>query len=154
MLTPYKMAYKPAPYNVSDLNYGANNQYKNFPPKMSDSRSLVSSSQPVSVTDYYLQNDQKSNWSYREYLKNNSDKIQNDMTIKSFNDVGYYQRFMKNVTDYPETTKPIVPYFFTSLFDNTRPIGYQNSDVKEIYLSREQLNARLMMPKIYDNSTQ
>jgi hypothetical protein len=148
MLTPYKTAYQPAPYNTSNLNYGANNQYKHFPPKMSDSRALVSSSQPVSVTDYYLKKNSNSNWSYREYLKNNSEDIQREMTIKSLNDVGYYQRFIKNITDYPEITKPTIPYFYTSLFDDTRPLGYQNSDVKEIYLSREQLNSRLMMPQI------
>jgi hypothetical protein len=145
----YKNAYQPAQYNINSLNYGANNQYKGFPPKMSDSRSLVSSSQPVSVVDYYL-NDQnsKSNWAYRQYLQNNSQQIQNEMQRKSLNDVGYYQRFIQNVSDYPNITQPIIPYFFSSIFDNNKPFGYQNSDLKEIYLTKEQLNARLMSPKI------
>lgn len=143
----YKNAYQPAQYNITNLNYGANNQYKGFPPKMSDSRSLVSSSQPVSITDYYLKKN-NSNWAYREYLKNNAQDIQKEIQHKSLNDVGYYQRFIENVSEYPQTTSPVIPYFFSSIFDNNKPFGYQNSDLKEIYLTKEQLNARLMSPKI------
>ena len=148
MLSSYKTAYQPSGYNLNDYKYQANNQYKGFPPKMSDSRSLVSSSQPVSVTDFYLSKQHNSNWQYREYLKNNATNIENEMKVKTLNDVGYYQRFIDNNKNYPEITKSNIPYFFTSIFDNNKPFGYQNSDVKEIYLSKEQLNARLMAPKI------
>lgn len=147
MFSSYKTAYQPAQYNINNLNYDTNNQYKGIPPKMSDSRSLVSSSQPISVTDYYLKNN-NSNWSYREYLKNNSIDIQKQMQNKSLNDVGYYQRFIKNISDYPEITSSTIPYFYSSIIDNTQPFGYQNSDVKQIYLTKEQLNARLMSPQI------
>jgi hypothetical protein len=151
MYSTYKTAYQPAQYNVSNLNYGANNQYKGFPPKMSDSRSLVSSSQPVSVTDFYLKNNtntNNSNWVYREYLKNNASDIQRDMQRKSLNDVGYYQRFIQNINNEALTATPIIPYLYSSIFDNSKPFGHQDSDVKQIYLTREQLNARLMTPKI------
>jgi len=148
MLTPYKMAYQPAPISVSSLNYDANNQYRNFPPKMSDSRSLVSSFQPVSVVDYYLKDSASAtnNWSYREYLKNNANNIEKEMQRKSLNDVGYYQRYIND--ENVASPAKIMPYSFTSLFDNSRPLGYQNSDTKQSYLSREQLNARLMMPRL------
>jgi hypothetical protein len=149
MYSTYQKAYQPAQYNVSNLNYGANNQYKGFPPKMSDSRSLVSSSQPVSVTDFFLKNNvNNSNWAYREYLKNNATEIEKEMQRNSFNDVGYYQRFIKNMSDYPETTTPAIPYFYTSLFDNAKPFGFEDSNVKQMYLTKEQLNARLMSPKV------
>jgi len=150
MFSNYKTAYQPPPYNLNNLNYSTNNQYKGFPPKMSDSRSLISSTQPVSVTDFYLKqnNAHNSNWTYREYLKNNANDIQRQMQHKSLNDVGYYQRFIENISEYPEITRPIIPYFFSSIFDNNKPFGYQNSDVKQIYLTKEQLNARLMSPKI------
>jgi hypothetical protein len=152
MYSTYKTAYQPAQYNVSNLNYGANNQYKNFPPKMADSRSLVSSSQPVSVTDFYLRNDtntNNSNWAYREYLKNNATDIERDMQRKSLNDVGYYQRFIQDINNEALNNTPIIPYLYSSIFDNSKPFGHQDSDVKQIYLTREQLNARLMTPKIH-----
>ena len=147
MYSSYKTAYQPPQYNVSNLNYGANNQYKGFPPKMSDSRSLVSSNQPISVTDFNLNQHHKSNWVYREYLKNNATDIEKEMLRKSLNDVGYYQRYIQNISDYPTITQPFMPYLFSSIFDNNKPFGYQNSDVKQIYLTKEQLNARLMTPQ-------
>jgi hypothetical protein len=139
MYSSYKNAYHPAQYNV---NYTTNNQYKGFPPKMSDSRSLVSSSQPVSITDYYLKNN-NSNWEYREYLKNNSINIEKELHQKSLNDVGYYQRFIQT-----PNTESGNPYLYSSIFDNNKPFGYQSSDLKDIYITKEQLNARLMSPKI------
>ena len=150
MYSNYKTSYKPAEYNINKFNYDSNNQYKYFPPKMEDSRSLVSSYQSISVIDYIYKN-HKSNWEYREYLKNNAVDIQKEMQEKSLNDIGYYQRFIKNLSDYPETTSPIIPYFFSSMFDNSRPFGYQDSDMKQVYYTKEQLNARLMMPKIQKN---
>jgi hypothetical protein len=117
---------------------------------MADSRSLVASRQPISVTDFYLKNnhDAKSNWDYREYLKNNATTVQTEMAQKSLNDVGYYQRFIHDVKDYPATATPTVPYIYMSIFDKTQPFGYQQSDMKDIYLSKEQLNARLHLPVI------
>lgn len=145
MLYSYKDAYKKVENNT---NYTTNNKYKYFPPKMSDSRSLVSSTQPISVTDYYLKNG-KSNWGYREYLKNNAKNIQNEMEQKSLNDIGYYQRYINNESQYPDIKRTNIPYFFASLFDNNKPFGYQDSDAKQIYLTKQQLNARLMSPKIH-----
>ena len=40
------------------------------------------------------------------------------------------------------------PFLFNSVVDNAKPFGYANSDLKEIYLSREQLNARKISPAI------
>ena len=139
MFSNYKNAYQSAPYNMN-LNYSTNNQYRGIPPKMSDNRALVASSQPLSVTDYYLK-DNKTNWSYRNYLINNGNAIQKENTKKAFNDIGYYQRFME-----APTTTPSPPAFYKSIFDNIKPNGFQDSDLKQDYLTREQLNARIMTP--------
>ena len=37
-------------------------------------------------------------------------------------------------------------YLFTSCADNSRPYGYENSDLKNMYLSRQSLNSRLQSP--------
>jgi hypothetical protein len=149
MFSSYNTAYKQAPYNIANINYSMNNQYRGFPPKMSDSRSITTSYQPISVTDYYLKNSvSKSNWGYREYLMKNAEEIQKEELRKSLNDNGYYQRFINSVNEYPDVATPIMPYFYNSLFDTTRPFGYKESDLKDIYLSRERLNSRLMIPQI------
>jgi hypothetical protein len=48
-----------------------------------------------------------------------------------------------------------VPFVFKSTFDNRSPgFGYSNSDLKNPYLSSEQLNARLISPSINTNNYQ
>jgi hypothetical protein len=37
-------------------------------------------------------------------------------------------------------------YLFNNVFDNNRPFGYVGSDLKNIYLSRQQLQARQDTP--------
>jgi hypothetical protein len=41
-----------------------------------------------------------------------------------------------------------MPYLYKSYEDTTKPIGYQNSDLKELYLSREQLDANRIAPTL------
>ena len=40
------------------------------------------------------------------------------------------------------------PYNYSSYIDTAKPQGYVNSDLKDLYLSREQLNARKTSPAI------
>jgi hypothetical protein len=45
-----------------------------------------------------------------------------------------------------------VPYKFRNIFDTSKPgFGYCNSDLKNPYLSSEQLNSRLIAPSINPN---
>jgi hypothetical protein len=48
-----------------------------------------------------------------------------------------------------KTPSSNVPYQFKSTFDDSTPgFGYENSDLKRLYLSREQLQARMIAPSI------
>jgi hypothetical protein len=48
-----------------------------------------------------------------------------------------------------------VPYTFRNIYDTNQPgYGYCNSDLKNPYLSREQLNSRLVAPVINPASYQ
>ena len=48
-----------------------------------------------------------------------------------------------------KTPSSNVPYTFRSTFDTSEPgFGYCNSDLKNPYLTREQLNARMIAPVI------
>jgi hypothetical protein len=132
-------------YKSSYLGYHSNNQYDNFPPLMQDGRSLIASYQPESVLNTYLleSNNIKSNWEYRKYLIENSQKIVEFNKKESENDIGYYMR----QADLSKTTSN-TPFSYSSYVDESKPIGYETSDLKEIYLSREQLNARMVAPTI------
>ena len=125
----------------SAFGYESHNVYKGVPPFMDDARALVASWQPEAVTNNNLLQSTgiKTNWEYRKYLTENAPSIMKTNTIESYNDVGYVNRF----TDSPNESGP---YYVSSYLDETKPFGYESSDLKELYLSREQLNARKMIP--------
>ena len=125
--------------------YSAPNNYNlNFPALMSDSR-IWSSWSPDAVINQKIQQKEgiQSNWNYRQYLQ------QNGLKIMQFNNdnVCYesgIENTINNYTDkYPGDN---VPYKFKGVFDSSRPGN--NSDLKNPYLTREQLNSRLIAPSI------
>jgi hypothetical protein len=134
------------PTNIpkSQLGYSTNNMYQGYPPLMNDGRTIVSTSQMESLIDNKLmgENNIKSNWQYRKYLTANANEIMKDNFKEASNDVGYIKRF----SDSPYSSNP---YLYKSFDDNTKPFGYQNSDLKELYLSREQLESHKIAPTIY-----
>jgi len=127
----------------SSLGYHSNNQYDNFPPLMSDGRTVVASWQPESVINNQIihENGIQSNWQYRKYLTHNANKIMKINYEEACNDVGYVAREYE-----PRNTTN--PFLYKSFLDNAKPFGYETSDLKENYLSREQLNSRKVSPAI------
>jgi hypothetical protein len=67
--------------------------------------------------------------------------MENDFRNAS-NDVGYYERFVDQISKGATGT----PYMYSSPIDEKKPLGYSESDLKSIYLSREQLEARRVAP--------
>lgn len=124
---------------------GSNNINFNFPPIMSDGRNYARW-QPDAVINEELQKNAgiTSNWEYRKYLQKNGLSIINDNSLESYNELGYYP-FSKS----DKTPSSNVPYKFKGIFDTSTPgFGYCSSDLKNLYLSREQLNARMCSPQI------
>lgn len=135
----------------SSLGYNTNNKYPEFPPLMNDGRSIVSSHQPEAIINNELlhRNGIQTNWQYRKYLTENSKEIMEWNFREASNDAGYFKRH----TDAPINTmdslqSATTPYLFNSIMDNNKPIGHASSDLKMLYLSREQLNARKISPVI------
>ena len=124
----------------SSLGYKTNPLRDNFPPMMSDGRALTAAYQPEAVLNSKLliDNNIKSNWEYRQYLTNNSQQIVEKNTQESFNDVGYYIRYTNN-----DTNSPVL---YNSFTDNKKQMGVTDTDLKTMYLSREQLNSRKFIP--------
>ena len=131
----------------SALGYNSNNLYPKFPPIMADGRSAISSWQPESAINDKLikSNDIKSNWMYRKYLTRHGNQIMEYNFRETCNDTGLFIP-PQEIGETSTKTNKNVPYTFTSYNDTTKPDGYQESDLKQMYLTREQLNARKVAP--------
>jgi hypothetical protein len=112
---------------------------------MNDGRNYASW-QPDAVIDQRIQKQEKlrTNWEYRQYLQNNGIKIMNYNNLEACYDLGLDPHVQTG-----KTPSSNVPYSFKSSFDTSKPgFGYCNSDLKNPYLSREQLNSRMVSPSI------
>ena len=128
---------------------GSNNINFNFPPIMADGRNWAQW-QPDAVVNERIQRQEgiKNNWSYRQYLQHNGLQIMNYNTMETCYTLG-----LDPHTKTDRTPSANVPYKFNGIFDTSTPgYGYCNSDLKNPYLSREQLNARLVAPSIHPES--
>jgi hypothetical protein len=124
---------------------GSNNVDFNFPAIMNDGRNW-SSFQPDAVINNRIQKKEgiQSNWGYRKYLQNNGLQIMNYN-----NQEACYALGLDPHVNSDKTPSDNVPFTFKGTFDTGKPgFGYCNSDLKNPYLSREQLNSRLISPSI------
>lgn len=129
----------------SIYGYQTHNLYKDYPPMMADGRVISASWQPEAVVNNNLVNmaGVTSNWQYRQYLTHYADDIIRQNLAKTMNDIGYVARY----TQAPKTPYT-APYTYKSYLDKTNAPGYEPSDLKDLYFSREELNARKVAPAI------
>jgi hypothetical protein len=141
----------PSMPTATQLGYQSNNLYDNFPPLMSDGRTIIASYQPDAITNEQLLKDNgiQTNWEYRKYLQTNAREIMQKNCMSMSNDIGYVRRY-----DGDNSVKN-VPYTFKNA--NQRVVGlpgYSDSDLKSMYLTREELNSRTntaTMPETQQN---
>jgi hypothetical protein len=145
MYSPYNSQNDITSVSPQYLGYSTNNQYGNFPPLMKDGRASIASYQPEAVRNKELltANNIKTNFEYRNYLTQNANQIMKIDYMSSLNDVGFYKRY----ADAPKHDTSS-PYLYKSYLDDSKPEGYSNSDLKDLYISREQLQARKVSPII------
>lgn len=130
---------------------GSNNINFNFPPIMSDGRNYATW-QPEAVVNDRIQRQEgiQTNWGYRQYLQRNGIQIMNYNNVEACYDLGLDPHVKTG-----RTPSDNVPYKFKNTFDTSKPgFGYCNSDLKNPYLSSEQLNARLISTSINPSSYQ
>jgi hypothetical protein len=127
---------------------GSNNIHFNSPPLMNDSR-LFSNYYSSALNDSVFQNNKniKNNSDYRKYLQVNADTI-----IKN----NQYISCIECGTTSNNTSEPLVsnktPYIFNSILSRDQPYGYETSDLKNIYLSKQQLDAQKHVSKYVINA--
>ena len=127
---------------------GSNNIHFDYPPIVSDGR-LFTTYQPESVINQRIQKQENihTNWSYRQYMQHNGLEIMKYNSLESCYELGLDPSTKTN-----NTSSPNVPLLYSTSFDTNKPgYGYSNSDLKNPYLSREQLNARMISPSISMN---
>ena len=124
-------------------NERLNNVYSNSLPNMSDGRHF----KHVAI-DQRIINEQnrkslniQSNNDYRKYLTKNASYIIEKHSHYHYSKVG-------NPPIFSDITPQNTPYTFDGDVGDERPIGYQSSDLKNHYLSRETLNG-IRTPSIH-----
>ena len=127
----------------------SNNINYNYPPIMSDGRNYASWQPDAIINERIQQKEQiSSNWTYRRFLQQNGMRIMNYNNEEACYALGLDPHYHSD-----NTPSDNVPYTFKGTFDTSKPgFGYCNSDLKNPYLSREQLNARLISPSININN--
>ena len=85
----------------------------------------------------------KSNWDYRTYMQNNADYIMKYNSMEAYNSSGVSPFASGNNIQVSNT-----PYLFGSLYNESKPFGYVNSDLKESFLEKERLQGRMISPSI------
>ena len=125
---------------------GSNNIHFNDPPIMSDGR-IYSSWQPTASVNNKIKEQAgiKTNWEYRNYLRNNSSEIMKYNSTSYCNELGLPTHVSND-----STVSQNVPYMYKSVFDTSRPgYGYSESSLKNPYLTREQLQSRAVYPSYH-----
>jgi hypothetical protein len=143
----YESAYPPIKETLppSSLGYHSNSKYDGFPPLMSDGRSITASYQPEAVLNNHLLKEigVETNWQYRQYLIKNATEIVKYNRLQTANDAGYFKRYGDD-----DSSSYSTPYLYQTPGSKQKPQGYSSSDLKDMYLSREQLQARMVAPEL------
>ena len=122
---------------------GSNNIHFNFPPLMDDAR-LFSNYYSSVLNDSVFQNNKniKNNSDYRKYLQVNADAIIKNNQYISCIECGPNSNYNSEPVTNIQT-----PYIFNSILSRDQPYGYETSDLKNVYLSRQQIDAQKHISK-------
>jgi len=124
---------------------GSNNIHFNYPPLMDDSR-LFSDYNSSVLNDNVLKHrgNIQTNSDYRKYLQTNSDALIKNNQLIACNECSvcpYYNSTSSN------NANSKTPYIFMSTLTRDQPYGYETSNLKNIYLSKQQLDAQKHVTK-------
>ena len=120
---------------------GSNNIHYDYPPLMSDGRNYTIYDPACQKNETLLkQTGIKTNFDYRAYLQQNAGSIMAQNSKAACDKCGFCQY---------GSGAPMNPqgkYLYKSCSDKYQQYGYQNSDLKNLYVSREALQSRLTAP--------
>ena len=118
---------------------GSNNIYSDFPAVMSDGRVHTEHDTACEINNGILkQTGISNNYDYRQYLIRNGLDIMSQNTNSSQENSNVHSFSGNNIT----TNK----YLFKSMSDKKQPFGYETSDLKNLYLTRKELEGKMSAP--------
>ena len=127
------------------LGAGSNNIHFNFPPIMADGRNYTNWQPGTKISeDIRAQAGIKSNWQYRKYMQDNAD------SLVKYNQLAACDQCCSTTARHGVETdgKNNSPFLYKSCLDNSQPFGYENTDLKSLYLTSHQLQSRMLTPVI------
>jgi hypothetical protein len=127
---------------------GSNNIHFNYPPLMEDSR-LFSDYNSSVLNDKVLKqrNNIQTNSDYRKYLQTNSDALIKNNQLMACNECSVCSYYNSPNTSINSKT----PYIFESTLSNDQPYGYETSNLKNLYLTQQQLDSQKHITKYIVN---
>lgn len=134
-------------YMDDALNAGSNNIHSNFPPIMHDGRNYADWQPGAYISDQLRkQANITSNWQYRNYLVKNADTIVKMNQLEACDECCGAHAVYAAGAGVPISNNS--PYLFQSVRDNSQlqNFGYENSDLKNLYLADTQLESRMVTP--------
>jgi len=115
---------------------GSNNIHFNVPPMMSDGRIFTMFNAPSANKQLKAGLNINNNYDYRQWLINNGNTIREKNYAMAKNE-------SSECVESGKKMKTNDKYVYQSCLDNSRPFGYETSDLKNIYLSRNKLQSRV-----------
>ena len=119
---------------------GSNNIHFNTPPLMSDGRHY-SNYDPSCKANNELRGSLgiKNNYQYRQWLISNGNAVQRQNKKAACNECS---QCVQEAAQAPPQQK----YLFKNCADNSTPYGYEGSDLKNLYFTRQALQSQLNAP--------
>ena len=104
--------------------------------------------QPNSLTNTKIRADAEilTNWQYRQYIQKNANDIMKCNTMQTIYDSGNNPYTLLNTKPRQNT-----PYLYNSVHSVPDSIPYRNSDLKQNYMTKEQMKSRMISPSIPTN---
>ena len=115
---------------------GSNNIHFNVPPMMSDGRIFNMFNAPSANKQLKAGLNINNKYDYRQWLINNGNTIREKNYAMAKNE-------SSECVESGKKMKTNDKYVYQSCLDNSRPFGYETSDLKNIYLSRNKLQSRV-----------
>lgn len=84
-----------------------------------------------------------SSWKYRQYLQNNANMIMDYNKIlvsNEYNNTNFYTNDQNSAN---------IPFLYQSCLERTQPFGYETSDLKEAFLTKQQLQCVKRAPEVH-----
>lgn len=120
---------------------GSNNIHFDYPPLMSDGRQYTNWNSACSQNDAIIKsNNVTTNYQYRQFLIKNAGSVMSQNQKIACDECGFCQYTQSY------TPQPLGKYLYKSCSDMSQPYGYENSDLKNMYLTRQALQSRLVGP--------